>query len=296
VAAGPATAEAAFSDIYYTAGGKAGGYRYQLSAHTGGRRSDISLTIGDRVRAETGRWQFESFYTPAARKGTTVGRKQIKSGFGQRGAVGLRFRARQRKVLRFGPCVRLIVRRGVLRGHLRFRGESRYVEILKHRLKARQEELRFQPRCARNSDHERAFPVVLVSCRDNDSIFLAFGGRSGRSAFLATSPFKRHRGVVSTSVLSNEGGADNFGFNADRTVASVKPPPPFHGAGAFSGDSLTGDLRFSVPSTKRVQIAPAPATIFEGNEEWHCPDEREGRPMPASRFAALAQSGPLRSG
>jgi hypothetical protein len=293
--ASPSPAEAAVRDVFYEAGGKADGYRYQLSANAG-RGGGVSLTIGDAVRAETGRWQFETFYTPAARKGISVGRKQIKSGFGQRGGVGLRFKSKRKKVRRFGPCARLTVRRGVLRGHLRFRGEGRYIEILDHRLRARQIEFRFRRRCARASDHERAFPVALVSCRDDDSVFVAFSGRSGRSAFLASSPFRRHRGVVSTSVLTNEGGAENFGYNADRTVASVRPPFPFQGVGAFAGDDLTGDLRFTLPSTKREQIAPAPATIFEGNEEFHCPNDRAGGPTPASRFVAMARAGLLSSG
>lgn len=128
-------------------------------------------------------------------------------------------------------------------------------------------------------------------------MFVAFGNRSGRSAFLATSPFRRHRGVVSTSTLANRGGPENFGYNADRTIASVKPPFPFQGVGAFAGDDLTGDLRFSLPSTKRVQIAPGPATIFKGNEELHCPAGSGDRWSTIFvRFAAMARAGALPSG
>ncbi|MGB2852447.1 MAG: hypothetical protein WBC01_12360 [Solirubrobacterales bacterium] len=240
--------------------GTAGGYEFKLYAAEFFGEQDVALDIrrGDRTQGHGRRVRTSYLPLPAPASRVTVSGSRINGRLGSRGSVGMRFHARTRSVKRLG-CARRIVRRGVLRGHLRFRGEAGYVKILAHRLKAKRVRIARQG-CGRTGERRRPPPVLLVACRRN-SLFGARQFPRGRTDFAAIDFGKIHRGLLSVTFALVSGSAERFTYADDLGSASVEPPRPFRGVGNFSRDSgagrIVGDLRASFPATKRIRFTPA---------------------------------------
>ena len=270
---------------------RTGGYEVALTAESDGRgdrSKDVALVVGRGDREQGHGDRIRSFYIPLRRGRTQVTPSRIHSRLGRRGSVGLRFRPRTRTVKRFG-CVRMVVNRGVLAGHLRFRGEAGYVKVLEHRIKARRVRFRTSG-CAGQASHDTAgpVPVILLACRSRS----AFGVRQlprGRTDFVALGPSGFNRGLYRGTLAILQGDEEQFRHSGDLTAATVDPPRPFRGIGTFSdegGGELGGTLRASFFSTKRIRFAPAPAVLVRARQADCTEPPLERRPRAAAARAA----------
>ena len=115
----------ALREVNYELQGKTGdGYRYLFAAYGAGHREGVvGLSIITNTR-NAGRGPRSSTWYSPVKSGGRVDRTRIHSRIGARGSVGLRFAATSYRRRGFGPCLTVITRRGILRGHLRFRGEA----------------------------------------------------------------------------------------------------------------------------------------------------------------------------
>lgn len=266
----PATAEAvgggrASLDFAFQARGPAGeGYTFDFSAsgERPGRSDGFGISINSALRSGRRAAFASTFYTSLRR--SKVSRRRIRGRFGSRGRVGLRFipkRTSVRRLFKGSPCkARETVSRGVLRGHLRFRGEGRYTTIKLKRLRAKRRTFSFG-NCRSAPEERRPAPAILESCTDAGAAMFAVADRRlGRLVFAAPPPAARG-GLLTFGFAAVEAGRSAFSYAKDLSRAKLDPGLPFRGDATYANELLDGSLRVRTPGSSTTLLAPAAASL-----------------------------------
>jgi len=173
-------------------------------------------------------------------EGKSTAGKRIITQLGDRGSVRLTFEpAGPAKVRKYDDCTKIIDRKGVLTGHLRFRGERHYVEIVEHKLKTHRYKL--------ITCHRRPAPPPVIheltSCTEQGTRLRAYGGfREGEAFMYSQGPTIKKRGLAVEDIASVSGSDSMFEVSKDGTRATIAPDAPFSGTAKFKDGMLKGDL------------------------------------------------------
>ena len=181
--------------------------------------------------------------------GKSTAGKRIITQLGDRGSVRLTFEPRgPAKVRKYDDCTKIIDRKGVLTGHLRFRGERHYVDVVEHKLKTHRYKLitcRRRPAPPRPEIHE------LTSCTEQGTRLRAYGGfREGESFMFGQGPTIKKRGLAVEDIAGVSGSDSMFEVSKDGTRATIAPDAPFSGTAKFKDGMLKGCLLYTSPSPR----------------------------------------------
>jgi len=232
----------------------AGGLRLHLRSDSYRGREELALSVGRISRASS---QYSYYEPPISRDD---GPHRISAKLGERGSVTMKFQPRTERVVKVFGCDRYVITRGVLRGRLRFRGEQRYVDVDRKRMRARLVVYSTTGNCRQAPPSK---PISLITCSQDGSGL--FAGRLTHSSFFnAVGPERFRRGLhVFEGVLARSGASD---FSAARNLESAKltPPSPFTGSARYRDEQLTGDLAMRTLNGDERPLAPAKAKIKYG--------------------------------
>jgi hypothetical protein len=209
----------------------------------------------------------------------------IQASFGDRGRIAVRFRPARRS-LRAGPnagCKRssdgLLGRLGVFVGELRFRGENGYTSAEVHRVQGGTIDFKALIACllggarpgrralvsgVRTHPSHRPKRTTLIADRKTALSRTVFGAQArggGRVRFIALD--ESSEGSLGTiRIATASAPAASFAFDDHLAGATVAPPAPFSGSGAFqhgvgSEKSWAGSLA--------VSFLGAPGTPLTGS-------------------------------
>jgi hypothetical protein len=261
------------------------GFESRLLLEAGHGYQFVVYAHGDTVRIEIGtpRSLFpERLFTPRSitayvTRGT-VTRRRIVASFGGFGKIDVRFR-------QFGKTVALPAqkhcrgadhftrREGAFVGGIRFEGEHRYVALHAHRAPG----VVFSP-LSLHCSHPHARPAARKRARPVAPVGIGHGHRflaaSWRHAVSSTELYAEvFRGFVFTNVNFEESLGRVAEYHYDLAVshrqafavdnaltrATLAPPPPFHGEGAYEAapdgsKSWTGSLSASFPGLPRLPL------------------------------------------
>jgi hypothetical protein len=217
---------------------------------------------------------------------------RIRARFGSRGRVAIEFRPSGKATYRRPPrgCEGepRVTQPGVFVGTIRFRGEGGYTSIDRSRARG---EVRTPARweCRR---HKRAHEAGLDPEAERFTILDAGAGgypltsfsatasrpkgRSGETMFLASRLEGRPTSMTVIRRVFAHGEDESFSFDEALSTASVAPPLPFEGSGAFTrdpnggGGSLVGSLTVDFPGAADVPLAgeDSQARLFRATEFW----------------------------
>ena len=261
------------------------GFESRFGLEAGHGYQFVVFAQGDTVRIEIGSPHSlypERLFTPQSvtsyvARGT-VTRRRIAASFGRFGRIDVRFH-------QFGKAVALPAKKhcrspdhftrqeGVFVGGIRFEGENRYVALHAQRAPGTV----FSPlslHCshahARPAARKRARPVVPVGLGYGHRFLVASWERAVSSTELYAEVF---RGLVFTSVIVDESMGRIAEYHYDSAVshsqafavdnaltrATLAPPAPFHGEGAYEAapdgsKSWTGSLSASFPGLPRLPL------------------------------------------
>lgn len=208
----------------------------------------------------------------------TVTEHRIAASFGEFGKVDVRFQPTGQVVesdrrRRCRGADHFTSQLGVFVGGVRFSGEGHYVAVRSHRVKGRvRSPLRL--RCSSRSLHpfssSRARPVregpsftptfLTATSRHGVSALELITFRVGKTTLFAAlneeslGSMARMRFALATAPSK-----EAFAFNEALTGATIVPPPPFHGKGAYSAASdgtttWTGPLSVEFPGAPRLSL------------------------------------------
>jgi hypothetical protein len=202
-----------------------------------------------------------------------------------------------------------IVRQGIFRGTIRFRGEQGYTSVRRHSARGKVVEA-FKKVC-----HERGIRFGPGTQGSGTQTVLLSGGKSeGRSVDFtasrfqfgprlptltsyATSSLAQHDGLTVITVVSArgpEGGFSTMGEGSPPNEAVVEPPPPFSGSATFHLDSpraatWSGTLSVNMPGIGEVALT--------GPGDWSalCVDAKCTKTLPSNEAIGFF-SGSFRAG
>jgi hypothetical protein len=197
--------------------------------------------------------------------------ERLQATFGKFGRVSMRFReSRHRpwfgKRRRCRGADRLVRRRGVFVGNLRFRGEGGYVSVRAHRAKgviktvaAKCERPRRRARASAGESAEMPVAGLFAADRKGVDLTNLLALRVfHRRLYLASHQESRGRlAIVELAFVREDGG--RFAVNEELTGARISPPRPFHGTGRYSAapDGTTtwdGNLSVNFPGAPRFPL------------------------------------------
>jgi hypothetical protein len=245
------------------------------------------LGIGDMVvlkvtpareAASTSRTHRRALTAYVARGTVTPGR--IEATFGDLGRVAVRFRpsgqiARSKPRRRCRGADRFTRRFGVFAGTVRFTGEGGYIAVRAHRAKglirspvhlhcaAR----RIHPRFKRLSRPVGSSPMLTPTILDahwrqalSSTDFFAFQIRK-KTLYLAVSEQSKGS-MAEVRYALTVAPSKSFVFDDALTSATLRPPAPFHGKGAYSAGpdgtkSWAGSLSVAFPGMPRFPLTGA---------------------------------------
>ena len=172
----------------------------------------------------------------------------------------MRFLPRAKKVVKTFGCDHYTIRRGVLRGRLRFRGERRYVDVDRKRMRARLVIYTTTGDCRRAPAEK---PISLLTCSQSGAD-LSAARLKHRSLFSGYGPDRVRRGLHVSDAVFVRAGASDFDAARDLGSAELTPPFPFTGSARYRDEQLTGDLAMKTLSGVERPMAPAKAKIKYG--------------------------------
>lgn len=219
---------------------------------------DEEVTVG----ASKGR--SNAFYI--LQRSVQVTARRVRADLGSRGRVSLDFHERGRHRVHDPRCRGYdVVRRGVFRGTVRFRGEHRYTHAKVHRAEGSVTiEGTYNCRSGgRSGGGPSRRPVVLSACNRRLDYFAAKrrpGTRAVHFAFLR----ERDGPVAIYRSTLRVGRAGTFTYADDLSTASIDPPSAFHGHGDYADGYLRGNATVSLLGVGRVSLAPLQASLSKG--------------------------------
>jgi hypothetical protein len=209
----------------------------------------------------------------------TVTPRRIVASFGKFGKLDMRFRpsgrvVKSRSRKRCRGADHFTSRLGVFVGGLRFSGEKNYLVVRSHRVKGRirsplrlrcASRFRFRPatstRARPVSQHPSFFPTFLSASNRHGVAATELIGIAARRAALFLAITEEGLGSMARIryALAIEHSKEAIVMNDALTLASIEPPPPFHGKGTYRAapdgtTSWSGPLSVSLPGAPRLRL------------------------------------------
>jgi hypothetical protein len=250
---------------------------FALKAHDGYRIGVVGF--GTAVALEVVRGHASSVTAYVARG--TVTPNRIEASFGELGRVAVRFRPSKHRtwVKPHRVChgkERVVVRRGVYVGVIRFKGENGYVSVRAHRAKGQVRSI--APQCRRRKGARRVLRAVHPSQQGPfweeitvlgaswrhaiDSAAFAVITLASHAEFLAVAE-QSEGGLAIVRFAVASGSSKALTINDPLTLARVSPPKPFRGTGTYRAapdgtTTWTGSLAVSFPGAPSYPLAGPP--------------------------------------
>jgi hypothetical protein len=238
---------------------------YELDFFAGARidrdRGGFQLAVSDTI----GRGYSSSYYltrTPSA-----VENRNLRGPIGAAGSVDLTFTPTGPAVTERYRCVEIKTRPGVLVGSLRFEGEGSFGDIDETRLEAERSETDWR-KCdpSKGGSGNGVKPdrpeAQLTACLDRpDVTWQATRWSDGKTTIIGFGRSYVSRNLYTTSFLYRSVRPGAFEYEPDFSAASIAPPAPFLGSGAYADGAVTGDLRWVAPNGDVNPMATHDATL-----------------------------------
>ncbi len=233
------------------------------------------IGIGDSVLLEVIHGRAKAITAYAARGVVTPGR--LEASFGDLGDISMRFRrsderpsASSHRRCRKGH--RILRRRGVYVGDLRFRGEGGYISVHSHRARGRVSTIapwclrssidRPDQHAARPSRHRDSFEIAAVGAswrQGVSSTSVGALGLGGETLFFASTAESRGDLAILRFAFASSGSDRAFSVDNALTHAQIKPPAPFHGTGIYRAGpdgtkTWSGGLAVNFPGAPRLPL------------------------------------------
>lgn len=207
--------------------------------------------------------------TYALPRGAKVSRRALSADLGRHGRVAMSFRERSVRRTGFGGrCgFREVVRRGIFRGRIVFRGEHDFTNARITRAEGSVRTFSFgcQPR---RQAEGRERQTVLSSCGPGRGVGFFAARRHARGrAILFASKLKRTRRLIIVRDAYEIDPTEAFTNRTDLSAATVRPNgPAFSGKGRYESGVLFGDLVVELPGAGTVPLTVGDATLRSGRE------------------------------
>jgi hypothetical protein len=233
------------------------------------------IGIGSTVLLEVIHGRARAITAYVARGAVKPGR--LEASFGDLGRIAMRFRpsskpppANPHRRCKRGH--RIIRRKGVYVGNLRFRGEGGYISVRAHRAKGRVSTV--APWCLRSqidrpdrhavrpSQHSDPFDLAAVGASWREGVSSTSVGAvalGGRTLFFASAEQSKGDLAILRFAFTSSGSAQAFSVDNALTRAQIRPPAPFHGTGIYRAavdgtKTWSGGLAVNFPGAPRLPL------------------------------------------
>ena len=212
-----------------------GGLKLRIFSFGSSGKDELTLSISRREGDTSSEVSYFPVHAVPAR-----GPRFLRARLGDRGTIAMRLESAGQVHYDGSGCDRVGLLKGDLVGHLRFRGEQRWVDLRETRIPATLTKFRS------SSCHRQGKPrgVLLGSCSKDGSAFFAVRSPNGDTTFIGSSPLTERRGLYVRKQVTVSGVDGGFSYSADLTRATVGPPEPFAGTARFARRRLHSKLSF----------------------------------------------------
>ena len=194
-------------------------------------------------------------------RGVRLTRDQLSFRLGSLGSVEMDFEGKRMRNDRRG-CGGVVIRKGLFRGRLHFRGEQSYTVAHAGKARAATQIGEGSGRCgffSHKDGRERFKETTLSSCGPGPKLsFVAQSIAYFDFSVFAVTRQERTDGLDIYRSATGFGEDGEFSFDEENyETAKVRPAWPFAGTGVYEGGELSGDLSVSLPGAGVVPLAPS---------------------------------------